>query len=327
MISIAEVVSYLQFSRSLLLKSIEGLSQRELTETPIYNGWTIKDVLAHIVGWDRRTVNTLSFIAADRAGEVPGIDVETFNRQSVAVCADKTVAEVLAEAEELHRHIIDMITHMDYKEIDRRHDRNGRVITIRSYVIEIMAEHERAHAAEIELWREQLEKSIDPAELVKNLQHERRHFMDLLDQFSLEAHLSNKAAVGQWSVSDVVGHVADWEQRMLKAARHIHDPSLPKAPPVSETSLDSLDWNDIMAARRQGKTWAENYQDLRDSQAAVDVFISRLTPGDWRLRGPYPWPTDHGTLAELVVHITEHYATHTPAIEQWAYRTHGRISK
>jgi hypothetical protein len=58
MSNISAIVSGLEYSRSELLKSIEGLSQRELTETPIYEDWTIKDVLAHVIGWDRRVLQT-----------------------------------------------------------------------------------------------------------------------------------------------------------------------------------------------------------------------------------------------------------------------------
>ncbi|MCG3209416.1 MAG: hypothetical protein FOGNACKC_03040 [Anaerolineae bacterium] len=313
--SIESIISDLRFSRSTLLRAIAGLSQRELTQTPINGAWTIKEVLAHIVGWDNRTLNTLKLITTNRAGEVPGVDVQPFNQQSVAAASDKTLAEVMAEAHEIHEQVIELISRLDYKEIDRRHERNGRFITIRSYVIDIMADHERQHAAEIELWRQQLEQSINPDALVAALRQERARFLNLLEQFTLDGQLSDPDAVGRWSVSDVVGHLADWELRMLKAAKHIHDPSLPPVAPAGDSDAD---WNDILAARRKDKSWAENYQDLLAVQAEVDAFVNDLTPGDWRLRGPYPWPDDQGSLAELVVEITEHYADHIPALEQWA---------
>ena len=41
-------------------------------------------------------------------------------------------------------------------EIDKRHKRNGRTITIRSYVLDTKEEHERQHALEIEEWRKNL---------------------------------------------------------------------------------------------------------------------------------------------------------------------------
>jgi hypothetical protein len=101
---------------------------------------------------------------------------------------------------------------------------------------------------------------------------------------------------------------------MLQAARHIHDPSLPPVL-ISSESEDQL--NQLMVNRRLKKTWRENVSDLHQIQAAVDTFVKGLIPGDWRLRGPFPWADDQGTLAELLSHIAEHYDDHLPDIERW----------
>ena len=138
--------------------------------------------------------------------------------------------------------------------------------------------------------------------------------MNSLDRFTRDDEVMDKRAAAGWSISDVIGHVADWEQRMLKAMYHIHDPSLPAVPVVSD---DSLDWNGILAARRANKSWAENYHYLRETQVETDNFIATLKPGDWRLRGPYPWPNDQGTLAELVEQLAGHYQEHLPDLEGW----------
>jgi hypothetical protein len=54
--SITEIIAYINFGRSSLMEAIEGLSHRELTQAPIYDHWTIKDILAHIIGWDQRVI-------------------------------------------------------------------------------------------------------------------------------------------------------------------------------------------------------------------------------------------------------------------------------
>jgi hypothetical protein len=146
------------------------------------------------------------------------------------------------------------------------------------------------------------------------LEQSRANFMKILDSFS-EADVLDKTAVGVWSISDMVGHMADWEQRMLIAAYHIYDPSRPPAPPVGQASAD---WNSILAERRAGKSWPENYRDLRETQTGVDKLIESLKPGDWKLRGSYPWPDDQGTLAELLTEIGEHYLDHLSDLEKWS---------
>ena len=151
--NIPEIVEYVNFGRRSLLESIEGLSDDELTTVSMPGGWTIKDMLAHIIGWDYRIISILPLIAAGRAEDIPRVDVEQQNWHAVAKFKDKSVAEVLAEIRKTHQQVLDLLTQLDYTEIDRRHERQGRVITIRSYVIDNMIEHERQHALEIEQWR------------------------------------------------------------------------------------------------------------------------------------------------------------------------------
>jgi uncharacterized damage-inducible protein DinB len=292
------------------LQAIEGLSRKELTELPIYEGWTIKDVLAHVIGWDQRVLKTLPLMLQNRASEVASVEVDDFNRESVQSWRDKSLAEVLSEVQSTHQRILEILVGLDHKEIDMRRERHGRIITIRSYVIDVMIEHDREHAAEIELWRKNLEQSIDPRAIEANLAQKRAAFLAAIEDLN-EAALLDKHVAGNWSVKDVVGHIADWERLMLNAARHIHDPSLPVVIPVTE------DENEIMASRRAKESWEKVFHDFSEVSQAVDSFVAGLKMGDWTLRGPYPWPSDQGTLAELLWHITSHYTDHTPDLERW----------
>lgn len=310
MTNIPAIISDLKYGRTRLLQAIEGLSRRELTELPIYEGWTIKDVLAHVAGWDQRVLRTLPLMLQNRASEVASVEVDDFNRESVQSWRDKSLAEVLSEVQSTHQRILEILAGLDHKEVDMRRERHGRIITIRSYVIDVMIEHDREHAAEIELWRKNLEQNIDSRAAEANLAQERAAFLAAIKGLS-EADLVERNASGTWSVKDVVGHITDWERLMLNAARHIHDPSLPVVIPVTE------DENEIMASRRTKESWEKVLHDFYEVSQAVDSFVAGLKMGDWSLRGPYPWPNDQGTLAELLWHITTHYTDHLPGLQQW----------
>ena len=313
MADIQTIISDLEYGRSQLLKSIEGLSQREMTETPIYEGWTVKDVLAHIIGWDQRTLQTLPLMLQNRADEVTGVEVEEHNQESIVAWRDKPLAEVLAVMKSTHQQIMEILAKADHVEIDLRRERNGRIITIRSYVIDVMMEHDRKHALEIEQWRKGLDQSIDPEGIKSTWVHNQADFWAALEGLT-EADLLDKAAVEGWSVKDVLGHLADWEQLILKAAYHIYDPSEPEVPVPGE-SIEEI--NQTLAAKREDNAWQSERKYLRETQLALSEFLARLKPGDCRLRGPYPWPDDQGTLAELISHASEHYVDHLSDLERW----------
>jgi hypothetical protein len=287
-----------------------------LTEIPIYESWTIKDLLAHIIGWDEHVIHKLNLLLQHRADLITAVDVEAQNRQAVTVRQAKSLPEILSEMQSTHQQIVDILSAVALSELDRRHEVDGLAVTIRSYVLDAMIEHERRHAVEVELWRRELEQTIDPAAIKANLRQSRINFMNTLVDHFAEADVLDKTVVGVWSINDLVGHIAVWEQRMLTAAYHIYDPSRPAVPPLPADHTAGQ--NKMMAAARAGKSWPENHHYLRETQAAVDNFVASLRPGDWRLRGPYPWPDDQGTLAELVTHIVEHYDDHLPDLKRWS---------
>ncbi len=312
--SIAAIIADLKLSRSLLVDSITGLSRREMTEIPVHDGGTIKDVIAHVVGWDQRVLDILPLILQDRANEVPSVDVEAHNRRSIEAWRDKPLSDLLIAFETVYRQILGIVGKMDHVQVDMRHERNGRIITIRSYVLDIMMEHERRHALEIQQWRKELEQTIDPQIIKATLDERRSRFMQLLHRVD-EATAETPNRIGLWSIKDMVGHVADWEARIVQAAQHIFDPSEPPVSPVSGLD-DAEDWNEILVARREDESWPKIYRDLLAVQSETTAFIEQLKPSDWRLRGPYPWPNDQGTLAELIGEIGQHYAEHCPDLEK-----------
>jgi uncharacterized damage-inducible protein DinB len=305
--SIATIISDLDFGRTQLLQAIEGLSERELTEIHIYDGWTIKDLLAHIIGWDQWVLCTLPLLVENQTEEVPHVESDEFNQKAVEAWQDKSIAEIRAELKITHRQILDMISQLDHVEIDLRRERQGRVITIRSYVIDMMVEHERKHAVEIAAWRKTLGQAIDPEAVKSSLAQNRAEFWAALEGLS-PTEAQAPAGRGNRSIQAVVGHVADWQERMFKAARHIHDPSWP-APAVAADQEVPPDSGAV-------RPWPEVTERLQAVEAELDAFLARLNRGDWQLRGPYPWPNDQGTLAELISHAAEHYAHHLPDVRR-----------
>src|SRR5262245_39838862 len=89
------IISDLKDSRAELLEAVEGLSRRELTELHICDDWTIKDILAHVIGWDQHVQAILPLMLQNRTNEIAGIETDDFNRKSVVAWRDKSWPEVL----------------------------------------------------------------------------------------------------------------------------------------------------------------------------------------------------------------------------------------
>lgn len=120
--------------------------------------WTPRDIVAHLVGWNRYVVEGANQI---RRGELPFYDVdpgENYSKVNAVLIAEypgtnrnDLLTELRASASELR----DFLGSLDPSEWDRdygvRH--RGRVVTIRNTVDELIDDY-RHHGEQIEAWNE-----------------------------------------------------------------------------------------------------------------------------------------------------------------------------
>ena len=308
--SIIEIISDLKFSRHELREALDGLSEQEMTELEIYPGWTAKDVLVHVIGWDERVLQNLPLLLADRADEIEPVDATVYNQQSLANWQDKSLAEIQSAMFDMQYKVIQQIQVIDHVEIDKRRKRQGRIVTIRSYVIDIIMEHDRQHAAEITAWRATLDQEIDPEAIRETFRVSRNQFRVTVEELD-EAILIKKGLIEKWSIKDVIGHIADWERLSLQAAEHIYDADNP--PPMLLThNRDELSM--MMIAQRDLNTLPVDLRYMRYMHDEWDTFIAKLKLDDWGKRGSYP-RGGGGTIADLVLSLAHHYDEHLSEVE------------
>ncbi len=98
----ARILGSIQSARAALERTLEALSQDQMTQPGVENDWSVKDILAHISDWERRM---LQWIEESLRGEVPqrpadGMtwdDLDRLNEQIYLLNKDKALSEVLAD--------------------------------------------------------------------------------------------------------------------------------------------------------------------------------------------------------------------------------------
>lgn len=120
------------------------------TQTEICPGWTIKEVLAHISGWDALGA---SVVRAHLAGEQPppleirGIDA--YNAYLVAGCATRTYQEIVEDWRRARKEFVHALSETPLEKLkDRVQFPWGETGNI-PRLVSILSEHEREHAQEI----------------------------------------------------------------------------------------------------------------------------------------------------------------------------------
>lgn len=76
-----DIIKKLESSHRAMVDLLNNID----TEREIYRGWTIKEVLAHLAGWDEATTASLSsFIQGGKPGIAAINGVDAYNTESIA---------------------------------------------------------------------------------------------------------------------------------------------------------------------------------------------------------------------------------------------------
>ncbi|MDP9365945.1 MAG: DinB family protein [Chloroflexota bacterium] len=120
-----------------------------------------------------------------------------------------------------------------------------------------------------------------------------------------EERLAEPGAVGTWSVKDVMGHVAFWdEQALLAAERH-----LAGQPPVRVPDWDGM--NERQAAARADRSVAEQRAEMERAHELIVALLESRPPLD---------PAAVGLCGCLEEDTYQHYDEHARNVRAWRER-------
>jgi hypothetical protein len=117
----------------------------------IYEGWTIKDLLAHLTGWDDSTIASLeAHIAGDAPATPAARGIDYYNAQTVETRQSLDLEHVLREWEFTRERLKNLIIEMPRDKFEQTLVVAwGSTGTVRE-LVQIFAEHEEEHAVEIQ---------------------------------------------------------------------------------------------------------------------------------------------------------------------------------
>jgi hypothetical protein len=107
--------------------------------------------------------------------------------------------------------------------------------------------------------------------------------------------------IGEWSVKDIVGHVASWEAEVVTALRELREGRRPALLDFEESNLDH--WNQDHVERKRALNFWSILEQLRDGRQRLLEEIDRFSDEEL---------TDDGSTAGLLVlsvidHDREHW--------------------
>ena len=117
---------------------------------------------------------------------------------------------------------------------------------------------------------------------------------------------------GVWTIKDVLGHIASWEEISLEPLRRYVD----GGPFAVEVIEDYLILNEELAARKQDVPLDVILDELDAIRQELVATVSELSVEQWEQRVLFPWG-DEGAVAEMLDELYQHELEHVHAIQQW----------
>jgi hypothetical protein len=314
----AHALARLAAERGNLLELLLGMNSEALTEAAVPGEWTVKDVLAHMAGWDRWMARTM---AAMEAGEDPRIsdlqDTDAANEALVAPWRDRSLDVMLDELEAARSGWVRFLIGLPESAFLRERACLGQDWSFPNLLYGI-AQHDAEHAEQLLAWRAETvpkEGKGPKAALVAALVAARE---ELLTAAALVAPADrpSRAVCGVWTLKDLLAHIADWELVGLEGLR-----CMARREPPDVEHIDDIDaWNQEQARMRREQPWEPIWDDLEKTRHAFLDALEGMSQAAIEATYPFPWGS-HGTAyqwgAVFVRHDREHAEALRPREMNW----------
>ncbi len=141
------LIERLEKSRAMMIAHLEEIDKNR----KIYPLWTVREILAHLSGWDDATIGFIRDLMAGREPATPaarGIDV--YNAETVATREGLDYDHIYREYIETRRVLLDLIRQMPEEMVTQVDTLPwGGKGTLEQIVLEIFGSHEEEHAEDV----------------------------------------------------------------------------------------------------------------------------------------------------------------------------------
>jgi hypothetical protein len=135
--------------RAIFLDALKNLPDALLDQKGVVGEWSIKNVLAHLTGWESVVTHLLpERLASGIKPEilsVIGADEDAWNAQQVASHEQFTPEEQLDEFEQTRQALFHVLSNVGEEALNRQHPWPEWEGTLATYIFEEIGGHEREH--------------------------------------------------------------------------------------------------------------------------------------------------------------------------------------
>ena len=144
-------------------------------------------------------------------------------------------------------------------------------------------------------------------ELIESIKAERDLLAKKFESLSPE-QIAWPGSMDNWSVKDILAHLADWEQRFIGWHQAGLRGEMPEIPAPGMTWRDLPKLNQLIYEKYQHEPLAEVLQLYRNSHLEMLGLIESMTEAEIFEAGNYSWTGKTPLLNWIAANTSEHYA-------------------
>ncbi|MCS7251925.1 MAG: ClbS/DfsB family four-helix bundle protein [Thermoflexus sp.] len=157
---------------------------------------------------------------------------------------------------------------------------------------------------------------MDKAALIRRIQEERERFLKAIEGLTPQ-EMSQEPVFGEWTVKDILAHLAVWQGRLITALFQLEQGRRPKDLTPSEMEINAL--NEHFFREQRDRPLERVLADFHGTYQQLLRRLERFSEEDLVQPGRFPGLSE--PLWSLIAAYTfEHDAEHRADIERWRER-------
>jgi hypothetical protein len=300
-------LAHLAVERAELLDLLVALSEEWLTSHPVFEDYSAAELLAHIGAWDALHAERVRYALAGRENAIPAFSLDDFNEQLHGEHKSWTIGQAVNAFVAGRQDFLDAFSQATDEQVHRPVSLpGGERTSIRSWGI-WRIRHDAAHAGEIANWYREARPAPTPgpkAVLLATLRASREEIVALCRLVRPEQRDSRPLDAGDgWTLKDILGHIADWEQYAIEVLR------AGQMPDDVVYGGDIQQWNESHQAARLSQPWEEVWLAFQQTRRELDDIVSAYSEDDLAGKLSNRWgrpPSRYRWIASFLKHEREH---------------------
>lgn len=305
-----QLLALLAGERTEFLYLLLGLDEEALTSRPLFDDYTIKDLLAHVAAWDEVHRERLALFLAGRQEEIGAVDMDAFNANVHARRRDWPLSRALAAFTEARRAFLETLERVSDEKLHRpAQSPPAENLPLRTWVV-WRARHDAVHAGDVRQWRRKkrsendFEESVGPKAILVAALEASREEMGALAALVPETERASRPVADGWTIRDVAGHMADWELFLLDCLEARKMLNMGYGGDVDA-------WNAAHAEARRDQPWEQVWDDYWQARQQTVDAVQAMEQEALGFLLNNPWGRDRTTyriVAWWLEHEREHAA-------------------